>query len=399
MDKLWVADTNTLLQDPTIIERYNIVILADIIRELEKHKLSYNKELSYNARKATRYINANFDKVHFDFTDYQITDERLDKNYVDNRIIEACKGRYGLITFDILLKFKAKGENIEVISEEPEPEKYDGHIEISLTKSELDEIYQHLDLNQWDLLENQYLIVKDAITGDVLDAFKWKNNSLHRVHEKGFKTNQFGKFSPYDVYQQCAVDSILNNQITSIKGLAGSGKSLISLYCSWHLMEKFKYDKLIIFTNPTKTRDAQELGFYKGTRTQKLLDSQIGIMLSSKLGDSMELELLINQGKLDLLPFSDIRGFDTTSEQKVIVWITEAQNLNTDLLKLGLQRIGSNTKVIVDGDPFAQVDKDIYRIDNGMLRMSEVFRGQDIYGEVTLNKVYRSKIAEIAEQM
>jgi len=31
-----------------------------------------------------------------------------------------------------------------------------------------------------------------------------------------------------------------------------------------------------------------------------------------------------------------------------------------------------------------------------MRRMSEVFRGQDIYGEVTLQKIHRSKIAEIA---
>ena len=36
---------------------------------------------------------------------------------------------------------------------------------------------------------------------------------------------------------------------------------------------------------------------------------------------------------------------------------------------------------------------------NGMRRMSEVFRGQDFYGEVELQNIFRSRIAIIAEQM
>ena len=36
---------------------------------------------------------------------------------------------------------------------------------------------------------------------------------------------------------------------------------------------------------------------------------------------------------------------------------------------------------------------------NGMRRVSQVFRGSDIYGEVTLKQIYRSKIAELAQQL
>ena len=36
---------------------------------------------------------------------------------------------------------------------------------------------------------------------------------------------------------------------------------------------------------------------------------------------------------------------------------------------------------------------------NGMRRMSEVFRGQDFYGEIELQHIFRSKIAEIADMM
>jgi len=34
-----------------------------------------------------------------------------------------------------------------------------------------------------------------------------------------------------------------------------------------------------------------------------------------------------------------------------------------------------------------------------MKRVSQVFRGHDIYGEIELNKIHRSKVAEIAELM
>ena len=45
----------------------------------------------------------------------------------------------------------------------------------------------------------------------------------------------------------------------------------------------------------------------------------------------------------------------------------------------------------------------VYKMDsgnnNGMKRMSKVFRGYDFYGEVELKNIYRSKIARVAEKM
>ena len=69
-------------------------------------------------------------------------------------------------------------------------------------------------------------------------------------------------------------------------------------------------------------------------------------------------------------------------------------------MKLALQRIGEDCICVIDGDYEAQVDLAQYAgANNGMRRMSEVFRGQDFYGEVELKNIYRSRIAEIAEQM
>jgi predicted ribonuclease YlaK len=69
-------------------------------------------------------------------------------------------------------------------------------------------------------------------------------------------------------------------------------------------------------------------------------------------------------------------------------------------MKLALQRIGEDSICILDGDNDTQVDLGIYAGENnGLKRVSEVFRGQPFYGEITLKTIHRSKIAEIASRM
>lgn len=96
---------------------------------------------------------------------------------------------------------------------------------------------------------------------------------------------------------------------------------------------------------------------------------------------------------------SDVRGYDTTG-MNAGIYITEAQNMDISLMKLALQRIGEDSLVIIDGDCEAQVDLPAFAgTNNGMRRMSEVFRGETLYGEVELNQIHRSQISKIAEKM
>ena len=69
-------------------------------------------------------------------------------------------------------------------------------------------------------------------------------------------------------------------------------------------------------------------------------------------------------------------------------------------MKLSLQRIGEDSICIIDGDLKTQVDDiNFSGLNNGMRRASKVLRNNDIYGEVELKQIHRSKIAELAEQM
>lgn len=74
--------------------------------------------------------------------------------------------------------------------------------------------------------------------------------------------------------------------------------------------------------------------------------------------------------------------------------------MSISLMKLALQRIGEDSICIIDGDVKTQVDDPSFAGENnGMRRVSKVFRNHDIYGEIELRKIHRSKIAELAENL
>ena len=184
-----------------------------------------------------------------------------------------------------------------------------------------------------------------------------------------------------------------------LRGPAGSGKSYLALGYLFSLLEKGTIDKIIIFVNSVAVRGAAKLGYYPGDKNQKLLDSQIGNFLVSKLGNIMAVEDMIAKGSLVLIPVADCRGMDTTG-MNAGIFITEGQNLSRDMIKLILQRIGEDSIVIFDGDDKTQLDMAEYAGNNNGLRsLSKIFRGNEIYGEITLQKIHRSKIAELAEKI
>ena len=260
--------------------------------------------------------------------------------------------------------------------------------------------YENLSYNHYDLYINEYLIIHEK-DGKPVDALKCNGEMHETLKYSPFPSAHFGVIKPYkdDIYQTLAADSLCHNKITMLKGPAGSGKTILSLGYLMNRLETGKIDKIIIFCNTVATANSAHLGFYPGSRDEKLLDSQIGNLLASKFGGRIEVERMIEEEKLVLLPLSDIRGYDS-SGMKAGVYISEAQNLDITLMKLALQRIGEDSICIIDGDAATQVDHQAYAGQrNGMRRVSQVFRGADIYGEVELQYIHRSKIAELAEQL
>ena len=416
MGKYYLVDTNAALNYSQAIDEYNIVVTSHLLRELEQIESNPDKygNRSFQAREIRRKLKGKKDKIYIDLTDYEWKgNEKFSAKYEDNNILQALienKDKYGLITFDGLLAEKAMLYGIEWINVEEFNinDEYKGYIEVFMSEDEYNNSFNEINTNNpYGLLINQYLIIKDIKTKDyklkdqkVLGSFKYDGNFYNKLPtQKGFSTNTFGHFKPNDIYQQLALDSLKENRITMIKGKSGTGKSLIGLNFAIQQWEKGKINKIIFFVNPTLAKNAQPLGFYTGDKDAKLLQSSVGNMLASKFGEKAQLEAMIQREDIILLPFGDIRGYDT-SGMNALVYVIESQNLDKELLKLGIQRLGEDSKMIIDGDFTAQVDSKAYEgLNNGMRRVSEVFRGENYYGEVNLPIIYRSEMARKADKM
>ena len=409
-------DTCSLLEQAGHLfnsDEFTLVISSITLEELENIKTSGNKDpdVKYAARKVLIDMDEHYGAFEIvlyndSFGDMMMRDGISLSN--DAKII-ACARHFAakhpqdeviFVTNDLICRHIASMYFItEKVTEEDYD--YDGYKEVYLDEDGLIEFYSNQDKNLYDLFINQYLLVYDANSGDCIERLVWTGDGYRRLAYNTFASKWFGDVKPMkgDLYQSLVADSFSNNKITLVKGPAGSGKTYLSLGFLMHKLERNKIDRIIVFCNTVATKNSAKLGFYPGTRDEKLLDSQIGNLLISKFGGRVAVEQMILEEKLVLLPLSDIRGYDT-SGMKAGIYISEAQNMDVELMKLTLQRIGEDSICIIDGDCKTQVD-DIHFAgsNNGMRRASQVYRGEDVYGEVTLRNIHRSRVAMIAEKM
>ena len=383
------------------------------LSELEQIKTSgtRDEETKWKARQVLNYLRQykqSYEIVIFDKeVEAYLDDLQLISNN-DNKIIVSAYMRdqnepITFVTNDLACEAIASsvGLRTELTSDNIVDDDYTGYKTIKLSDEELADFYTNVlqtSQNKYNLLTNEYLLIKDN-SNHIVDKYKW-NNKYESVGFLKAESKMFGKVTPKDDLQLLALDALSNNQITMLRGPAGSGKSHLAFGHMFSLLDQGKIEKIIIFCNTVATKGSAKLGYYPGSRTEKLLDSQIGNFLESKLGGSrIAVERLIEDEEIVLLPMSDIRGYDTTG-MNAAIYITEAQNLDIELMKLALQRIGEDSICILDGDDKTQVDMSMYAgSHNGMKRVSKVFRGANFYGEVTLQKIHRSKIAELAQQL
>ena len=414
---MFFYDTCSLLNNYSIIFK-NIssspfVVSNITLMELEEIKNSNHKDdsIKFKAKKVSQLLNFYYGKYtivnyerEWDETYLKTIPFLLNNN--DSRIVTSAyvysdtHPDICFVTDDVNCNNLAKCLGLTTNSlTTKEDAEYTGYKIITCyNEDELAEVYNKIYSDEhFDLLPNQYLVIRQDDKD--IDCYVLRDNKLIQIQFNTFKSKMLGEIKPIDLYQKLAIDSLQHNTLTMLRGAAGTGKSYLGLGFLFDRLEAGIIDKIIIFCNTVATAGSAKLGYYPGSRTEKLLDSQIGNFLVSKLGDRVAVERLIAEGELILLPMSDIRGFDTTG-MRAGIYITEAQNLNIDLIKLALQRIGDDGICILDGDSDTQVDLGIYSgVNNGMRRVSQVFKGQEFYGEVTLPICHRSKIAQIAERL
>jgi hypothetical protein len=124
-DNIYIIDTNVFVDCPDIIskidKKYNIVLSAKVIDELDYLKVSLTEEQKKNVQKALRLINDNIDKrgIKMEIADSSLLPNDFNKKSPDNLILSvALKFREEnpiILTSDNGLQIKAKGLGLTTI--------------------------------------------------------------------------------------------------------------------------------------------------------------------------------------------------------------------------------------------------------------------------------------------
>lgn len=424
--KTFIVDTSVLLYDKCSIHSFpgnDVVVPLTVLDELDRFKDKPGLLGEY-ARYVNRYLDdlrkdgslhdgvkiQHDQTIRVDIETHPIPNS-LDGNTGDNRIIATAFALKALnnnpvvmVTKDI--NFRVKCDSLGIYSEDyykdrivhDKSEIYSGQVEVeSISPAVINQFYddstisaEHFD--EYELHSNQYVTVK------------YGNQSLIGVHRSGNIVpliNNLSKtigISPRNKEQKFAIDALTRDDIklVSMTGLAGSGKTFLTLMAGMSGLQEKKYDRIVI-TRSLQTV-GKEIGFLPGDIDDKMSPWLSPILDNFRVAfkDSTYFEMMRQKGQIEVSPLAFIRG-RTFNNTYLIV--DEAQNSTIHELKTIITRIGEGSKIVLLGDT-DQIDTPyLDSLSNGLTVVVEKFKKYDITAHITLLKGERSELATLASQV
>ena len=399
-------DTNALLELSDELDTLDFFYTSSVVlQELEHIKTSKNKteDLRYKARCVSRFLRDNNEKYECVIVRdevYNILHEYRLPETNDNLIVTCAyiknldlNGDIVYVSNDICCYNIAKNIfnlNTEKVEKE-ENDNYKGYKEIQMTDKELANLYSNTNINTYDLLENEYLIIKNE-NGEIIDKRKWTGISLDPLKYKTVTTRYTDKVKPRNVKQEFAFDMLQNSKIklSVLEGYHGAGKTLLMIANALELIEKGKYSKIIWVVQNEPVENTTDIGALPGELNDKLLP--FTSIFADKVGGQFLMDELIDNRKLEIIPLAFIRG---RSFKDAIVMMTEAENTTVQHMKLLISRLEEDSMLMIDGD-FKQTDNKIFKSNNGLRKVIDTFKGIPEFGVMTLTDVERSRLANLA---
>ena len=150
--------------------------------------------------------------------------------------------------------------------------------------------------------------------------------------------------------QKHAKQVILDNPVTVLKGMAGSGKTLIATQVGLDLLFRKEIDKIII-TRPTVSKE--DIGFLPGDLQAKM-DPWLAPIYHNlfMLYNEEKVKKEMEAGNIEIVPFAFMRGRTFLNS---FVIVDEAQNVTHPQMETVIGRLGKNSKMCICGD-MAQID-------------------------------------------
>jgi len=187
--------------------------------------------------------------------------------------------------------------------------------------------------------------------------------------------------------QKEAKQVILTNPVVLLKGMAGSGKTLLACQIALDLAFKKEIEKIII-TRPTVSKE--EIGFLPGDLKEKM-DPWLAPIYSNLylLYEKDKIDKMVQDTQIEIVPFAFMRG---RTFPNAFVIVDECQNITHQQTEMMLGRLGKGGKIVFCGD-LSQVDLKSKK-DSGISffnHLEERIKGVRI---ITLKKNHRHEIVE-----
>ena len=455
MVKIYVVDTNILLQAPYAIESFedNAVVLPMVVLEELDHFKKAEGEVRANAPRVIRCLeqirqkgdllkgvplgNGGVIRVEKNFVDVKLPGD-LAEEAADNRILRVCLGlaqscgeQVILVTKDILLRIKAQilgicAEDFTTDQVLEHENQYSGRCELYVPEEIFKDFKKKgVPADQTYVLgedgenyvpklsENQFVVLKADQSA--------KKTQLGRVSGGVIRKLEYRKSAPYGItprntgqyfLQEALMQPAEKAPLVIVKGMAGTSKTFYSLAVG---LEKLlnhptgEYRRILICRPNAQFDD--DIGFLPGDEQEKIsplmrpvidnLEQLIDSSEEERYRDEEELkgkvEEIFARGIIQAEALNYIRG---RSIVKTYLIIDEAQNTTPDQIKGIITRAGKDTKIILLGDP-NQIDRPFLdERTNGLSYASEHMKGSPLCWQLTLSaeECERSALAAEAVQ-
>nr|MDH3099689.1 PhoH family protein [Bacillus velezensis]WGE01337.1 PhoH family protein [Bacillus velezensis] len=441
MSKIYVLDTNVLLQDPNAIfsfEENEVVIPAVVLEEVDSKK-RYMDEVGRNARHVSKLIDGLREKgrshekvplesggtlrIELNHRSFHQLQEIFIEKTNDNRILAVAKnlsleeetkenGRLViLVSKDVLVRVKA--DAIGLLAEDflndrvvDHDEIYSGYKDIFMNKERFASFYKNKqisvkELQQHQVYPNQFVLMKDELGGSS-SAVGMADKKGETVKRLVFDDEHVWGIRPKNVQQTMALELLLREDIplVTLIGKAGTGKTLLALAAGLLQTEDLGIYKKLIVARPI-VPVGKDIGYLPGEKEEKLkpwmrpIFDNLEFLFNAKKPGELE-AILAGIGSIQVEALTYIRG-RSIPDQFII--IDEAQNLTRHEVKTLLTRVGEGDKIVLMGDP-EQIDHPyLDSLNNGLAYVVERFKEQTVSGGVKLVKGERSGLAQLAADL
>ncbi|MCB1043360.1 MAG: PhoH family protein [Acidobacteria bacterium] len=433
MKKNFVLDTNVLLHDPYAMYKFqdnNVLIPLVVVEEIDKFKRDQS-EVGRNARTCSRFLDNERQKgslnkgveldgggtlkvlIHADPIEIGNVPSKTADNYILGcavKCVNGTKNQCILVTKDCNLRIKADALGIPAQDYRNDKvefdELYTGRDELLVTSQKIDELHErgYIDLPEPNLFANEFLVLKSNDNP--------AHTSVARVSPNGDSIQPISAMhdvwgiKPLNLEQRLAMELLLDPVIKLITliGKAGTGKTLMALAAGLHqVIDESDYHRLLV-SRPVLPL-GKDIGYLPGDVDEKLkpwmqpIFDNLEYILSCNASDGKgqpSFQYLFDKGWMSVEPLTYMRGRSIPNQYLII---DEAQNLTPHEIKSVITRAGHGTKIVLTGDPH-QIDNPFLDAStNGISYLVNRFRGQRIYGHMTLTKGERSELAELASNL